>query len=252
MANRYIDTNFFRSPYVRGLKGQLKTLYCFIICDCSNSGIWIKDLEAAKMYTGFKLTEADFKIFISSGKAIDMGNGKFFFPDFIEHQYPKGLSRSNPAHTKIIEELTKNKLLNERLEVLPSPSQGTKVEVMVKEEGKEEVEVGDPEVFKAEIIHPLQKFISENCPNISKLRDQLTYDEATALMANFNSGVIEDVLQAMENYQKLLKNYVSVYLTMNNWCKKRKNDRPNNNNSKGSDSKGGYDIGAVSDLLKIA
>jgi hypothetical protein len=114
MANRFLETNYYKSPFVRGLKGALKGLYSFIICDCSPSGIWAKDLEAASMYTGFPQSEEDFEEkFVSTGKAILISVNRYFFPDFIEHQYPSGLSTNNKAHTKTIEELKKLSLIDD-------------------------------------------------------------------------------------------------------------------------------------------
>jgi hypothetical protein len=139
MANRFLATNYYKSPFVRGLKGSLKGLYSFIICDCSPSGIWSKDMEAASMYIGFNVTDNDFEEnFIKTGKAIYVGRGKYFFPDFIEHQYPKGLQENNSAHKNIIFELKKLELLNDEnrlktkknedpLKHLNSPLIGSKV-----------------------------------------------------------------------------------------------------------------------------
>lgn len=140
MGYRFIDTNFFKSPYVRGLKGTMKYLYGYIITDCSSAGIWTVDIPIACIYIDSRIefNEAK-KVFIESGKAIDLGNGKWFFPDFIQHQYPKGLSEKNPAHNNIILELKKYNLLDENLNVikgttkgLQSTSQGTMVMVMDK------------------------------------------------------------------------------------------------------------------------
>lgn len=118
MANRFLETNYFKSPFVRSLKGAIKGLYSFIICDCTPSGIWSKDLEAASMYIGFEVNDKDFiDNFISRGKAIDIGGNKFFFPDFIEHQYPKGLQENNAAHKNIIYELKKYSLIDEKNQV---------------------------------------------------------------------------------------------------------------------------------------
>ena len=64
MALRFFDTNFYKSPFVRGLQGACKGLYSFIICDCKASGIWAKDLEVASLYIGFKITEKDFDVFL--------------------------------------------------------------------------------------------------------------------------------------------------------------------------------------------
>lgn len=119
MANRFLETNYFKSPFVRGLKGSLKGLYSFIICDCTPSGIWAMDMEAASMYIGFKVTYEEFEeYFISKGKAILIGGGKYFFPDFIEHQYPKGLSDKNTAHINIIPELRKLGLIDDKNNVV--------------------------------------------------------------------------------------------------------------------------------------
>jgi len=118
MANRFLETNYYKSPFVRSLKGAIKGLYSFIICDCTPSGIWSKDMEAASMYIGFVVNDCDFdENFILRGKAIDIGGNKFFFPDFIEHQYPKGLQENNAAHKNIIFELKKYELLDEKNQV---------------------------------------------------------------------------------------------------------------------------------------
>lgn len=151
MALRYIDTNFFKSPYVRSLKAPIKTLYIFIICDCSGAGIWVKDLDVASIYTGNTISEKDFKIFIDSGKAVDLGNGKYFFPDFIDHQYPSGFSEKNPAQKNFISELKKYNLLDADLKIIKTlqrPFKGSQVMVMVKEEV---MEVGTVVVSEEEI-----------------------------------------------------------------------------------------------------
>lgn len=160
MAKRYIDTGFYKHPFTRGLKGSLKGLYSFIICDCSGSGIWAKDLEVASIYVGMPITENEwFECFVKTGKAIDLENGKFFFPDFIEHQYPKGLSETNPAHSNFILELKKYNLLDESLKPLRRPFEGSKVMVMEKVmvtatvNGKSN---GKKESEKKEIIFPFE------------------------------------------------------------------------------------------------
>lgn len=127
MAKRFIDTSFYKSPFVRGLKGSLKGLYSFIICDCDGAGIWSADFEIASVYVGQKIEKKDFEeAFLKTQKAIDLNNGKYFFPDFIQHQYPKGLSEKNPAQINVILELKKYGLIDQNLEVVASPFQGTK------------------------------------------------------------------------------------------------------------------------------
>lgn len=118
MANRFLDTNFYKSPFVRGLEGPLKSLYCFIICDCDGAGIWNLDLPAANLYIGFEITHLQFKkSFIDTNKAIDIEGNKYFFPDFIEHQYPNGLQENNKAHKNFIKVLKRYELLNDDLSI---------------------------------------------------------------------------------------------------------------------------------------
>lgn len=154
MAKRFLDTSFFKSPFVRGLQGAYKGLYLFIICDCDGSGIWAADFEAASLYIGEKVDILGFeKFFVETGKAIDLENGRYFLPDFIEHQYPGGLSLTNPAHKNFIAELLKFNLLDENLKPLQSPFKGSKVKVKVKV--KEEVKV--KEDVKTDFLQKFQK-----------------------------------------------------------------------------------------------
>lgn len=116
MANRFLDTNYYKSPFVRGLKGALKSLYSFIICDCDGAGIWNLDLDAASLYIGFEISMLEFEdCFVKKGKAIAIGGNKFFFPDFIEHQYPSGLQEKNTAHKNFIKTLKKFNLIDNEL-----------------------------------------------------------------------------------------------------------------------------------------
>lgn len=125
MANRFLDTNYYKSPFVRALKGSLKSLYSFIICDCDGAGIWHLDLQAASLYTGFEITKQEFENhFIVTGKAINIGQNRFFFPDFIEHQYPKGLQAGNPAQKNFIATLKKFNLIDENLIVKKGAKEG--------------------------------------------------------------------------------------------------------------------------------
>ena len=122
MANRFLDTNYYKSPFVRGLKGALKSLYSFIICDCDGAGVWGLDLEVASLYIGFPITKQEFvENFVDTAKARDIGNNRYFFPDFIEHQYPQGLQDTNPAHKNFIITLQKFNLIDENLDVIEAP-----------------------------------------------------------------------------------------------------------------------------------
>ncbi len=150
MANRFIDTEFFKRPFVRSLKAPLKTLYAFIICDADSAGIWSLDLEIASIYVGEKIDMKDFETAFK-GKYVLLENGQLFFPDFIEHQYPKGLQANNPAHKKAIERLNELNLLDESLKPLERPLKGSKV--MVTDKVREKVTV---KVVVSKVVLPFE------------------------------------------------------------------------------------------------
>ena len=81
---------------------------------------------------------------------------------------------------------------------------------------------------KIEPVTPLQKFIAENLPNVSKITNQLTEKESERLIAKYPKQLISDVLKAMENRKNLAKDYTSVNLTIQSWIKFRlKNSQKN-------------------------
>jgi hypothetical protein len=88
---------------------------------------------------------------------------------------------------------------------------------------------------KTEIIitHPLQIYIRDNLPQVSKLKKQMTAEDCEKLLAKHTNSQIADTLLAMENFKQLNSKYVSVYLTLNNWLNRKPNEsttRTNPNN----------------------
>jgi hypothetical protein len=78
------------------------------------------------------------------------------------------------------------------------------------------------EINKEIRAHKLQIFISEKYPSISKMKSQLTYEEAERLATEFDKEIIKEILDAMENKIGLEKHYKSVNLTIRSWIKLRK------------------------------
>jgi hypothetical protein len=88
---------------------------------------------------------------------------------------------------------------------------------------------------KTEIVitHPLQVYIRDNFPQVSKLKKQMTTEDCEKLLAKYTNSQIADTLLAMENFKQLNSKYVSVYLTLNNWLNRKPNEsttRTNPNN----------------------
>ena len=50
---------------------------------------------------------------------------------------------------------------------------------------------------------------------------KLTQEEYDKLVSKFDKAMVDDVLDAMDNYKGLGKKYRSAYSTANNWCKRR-------------------------------
>ena len=66
-------------------------------------------------------------------------------------------------------------------------------------------------------MHPLIRFIQEECPQVAKLEKQLTEAEAVKLMNGYTMLQLQTQLMKLENYKPLLQKYRSVYLTLLKW-----------------------------------
>jgi len=129
MAKRFTDTNKYKKPFIRGLKGAYKLLWDYLYHDCDHAGIWIVDFDIAQIYIGFDMqvekNEA-LKLFNNDEcRIIEIDNGtKWFIPSFINFQYGE-LNEKNRAHNSVIQILNKNNLLKEN-KPLTSPLKGAK------------------------------------------------------------------------------------------------------------------------------
>lgn len=80
-------------------------------------------------------------------------------------------------------------------------------------------------------LHEIQQFVVDNCPNVAKLNQQLTFEQCLNLEkeVGFNLEHTKKVLEQMDNYSILCEKYISVYKTLKNWIKI---DESNRNSSK--------------------
>lgn len=77
-------------------------------------------------------------------------------------------------------------------------------------------------------IHPLRFWVIQNLKSVSKLTTQLTNGDCENLIKDYPKELIQEVLEAMENYQPLLKKYRSVNLTLRSWIKRDKDKKTGN------------------------
>lgn len=70
-----------------------------------------------------------------------------------------------------------------------------------------------------ELFLKFTDWIKRKTPRVCKMKEQLTIKEFLKLKEKYDSKTLSDVLIAMQNRADLLKKYISVYLTINNWAK---------------------------------
>jgi hypothetical protein len=74
-------------------------------------------------------------------------------------------------------------------------------------------------------ITPYEKFcnwIITEMKNVNSLDNQITEAQFKTLHTTFTKDDVTDILMQMENNKELSKKYTSVYLTANNWLKRKK------------------------------
>lgn len=139
MAKRFTDTNKYKKPFIRSLKGAYKLFWDYLYHDCDHAGIWIVDFDIAQIYLGIDMPvnkEDALKYFNKDEqRIIEFDNGsKWFIPSFIQFQYGE-LNEKNRAHNSVISILNKYNLLNIKPHI--SPLQGGKDMDMDKDKDKD-------------------------------------------------------------------------------------------------------------------
>jgi hypothetical protein len=114
MGKRFTASNKWQDKWFRGLDVKYKLLWIYLTDTCSNAGIWDKDFEQAKFFTGFDFEQAEVEE-VFAGRIIILGD-KYFIPKFIEFQYNK-LSWDTYPHRPVIKELQKYDLIDENLKI---------------------------------------------------------------------------------------------------------------------------------------
>lgn len=70
-----------------------------------------------------------------------------------------------------------------------------------------------------------QKWILRNAPNVSRMKQPLTLEQYLKLKKKGYTGKeVQEVLLQMHNHAPLLKKYVSAYLTVLNWLRRRESN----------------------------
>ena len=69
-------------------------------------------------------------------------------------------------------------------------------------------------------FHKLQDYVEKYFVNIKKIENQLTYKQCEMLTDKFSKELIISKLKKMENTMNISGKYSSVFITLEEWCKK--------------------------------
>jgi hypothetical protein len=137
MAKRFIDTEIFKDPKIRGLRGATKLLYIYMFCDCDHAGIWDVELDVAELRLGFSF-DTEQVLEELSDHVEPISDSKWYLKGFVRFQYGE-LNPENRAHKSVIDILNKHKI-----KPLTSPSLGCKDKDKDKVKVKVKVKVNPP------------------------------------------------------------------------------------------------------------
>jgi len=224
MAKRLTDTNKYKKPFIRGLKGAYKLLWDYLYHDCDHAGIWIVDFQIAQLYIGQDMpvnkVEALAAFNTDEERIIEFDGGKkWFIPSFIEFQYGE-LKPENRVHNSAISTLSKFGLY-EKNKGLIRGFQATidkdKDKDTVLQLNKEEPEIQQPDPH---LIFNLEK-VKQNFDNDYKLHEM-------AQRENFFSS--EEMDQAVTEFwntkqldpETIIKPYSDFQKHFLNWCRQNK------------------------------
>lgn len=171
MSKRFTDTEKYKKPFIRSLKGPYKLLWDYLYHDCDHSGIWIVDFDIAQIYLGsdMPVNEDDALRYFNEGEERVIpfsGSKKWFIPPFIDFQYGS-LNPDNRVHKSVINRLKKENLLK-TYKGLVSPLEGCKDKDKYKDEDKdkdkdsENSENLDEPKHKPDSMSEVTKFFEQN------------------------------------------------------------------------------------------
>lgn len=141
MAKRFTDTNKYKKPFIRGLKGPYKLFWDYLYHDCDHAGIWIVDFDIAQVYLGADMPvnkQEALKYFNADEvRIIEIDGGKkWFIKSFVEFQYGI-LDGRNRVHNSILLELQKQKMNKGLISLLQGAKDKDKEKEMVMDMDKD-------------------------------------------------------------------------------------------------------------------
>ena len=110
MSKRFIDSEIFKSKFLKGLTPEAKLFYIYLFCECDYCGIWKVEMDIAIVRLGISLNEEELLKSLR-GKVVPFDDGaKWFIPKFVEFQYGV-LSLESKLHKRVFDSLKKENLI---------------------------------------------------------------------------------------------------------------------------------------------
>jgi hypothetical protein len=252
MPKRYTDTEKWKDDWFLSLDNDKRIIWLFILDNCSSAGIFKKNFKMLNFICNTNIDEREF-LEIFEGRVVDI-NGYFFITKFLKFQYPKGLTSLKPIVISIRNELKEKGLTGLVKELLGSdyamieqslPNDNTIIKQSLdndysksksKSKGKgkdsfpDKKEKQSNELFE---ISELQKnsdtgklflWIENESIQVKKMSAKMTFEQLENLTKKHGFVKVQNILESMDNYKPLLKNYQSASLTANKWCLKENNN----------------------------
>lgn len=105
MAKRFTDSEKWKDPWFRKLKGKNQLFWLFVLDTCDHAGIWKDQFDDFCFFTGFKISQKE-AMDVFSDRMTKINNESYFVRKFISFQYGKLNPEKNNAHKGVIKSLT--------------------------------------------------------------------------------------------------------------------------------------------------
>lgn len=250
-VRRSINTKIWADPWIEELTPTEKLVWFYLLTSPYSNMLGIYEVSIKRISNETGINQNGIKealsCFEKAGKAFYI-DGYVYVVNWLKNQSmnPNMEKAARLEFAKLHEPL-KIKLLEKGIESyeslikgLPNPSEAFnnplgKIEgedVSVKIE-KEDGSVNGEGAFskpqhtpeQVAIFEKWQKWINENAPRINQLKQPITIDEILRLREEYPPDQIQGVMVDMENYQPLLKKYVSTNKTLRKWLKNEQERR---------------------------
>lgn len=74
-------------------------------------------------------------------------------------------------------------------------------------------------------FNEFEKKMKERFPNIMKMEEPLTLEQAKKLKEKYDPDLLLHIMEQMDNYRPLVKKNISAYKTIINWCEREEDKR---------------------------